>query len=327
MTTIHSPKLSVVAPCYNEEESLQVLYDRVTAVCRDVVGADYEIVLVNDGSKDKTWSLIEELSQKDSHIVGVDLSRNHGHQLALTAGLNVCAGDRILVIDADLQDPPELLPDMMRMMDAGADVIYGKRRSRQGETAFKKLTAAAFYRLLRRMVDVEIPADTGDFRLMRRKVLDALNNMPERHRFIRGMVSWLGFRQEPILYDRDERFAGVTKYPLKKMIRFALDAITSFSTLPLRFASTMGLVFSFLAGVAILYSLCVWALGQTIQGWTSVMITVLLLGGLQMMLMGVMGEYLGRLYIESKQRPLFIIREIVRSNTPDPAHSERQEDA
>ena len=307
------PSLSVVVPCYNEEESIGELHRRVSAVCRDVAGDDHEIVLINDGSRDATWTLIEQLIAQDGHVVGVDLSRNHGHQLALSAGLSVCRGDRILIIDADLQDPPELLPDMMALMDGGADVVYGQRRVRHGETRFKTASAALFYRVLDRLVDTRIPVDTGDFRLMSRRALDQLLAMPERHRFIRGMVSWIGFRQEPLLYDRQERFAGETKYPLSKMLRFAMDAITSFSTRPLQFASVLGIVFGLSGVLGMIYALASWVAGNTVPGWTSVIIIVLILGSVQLFVLGIFGEYLGRMYMEAKRRPLFVIADIRRS--------------
>lgn len=238
------------------------------------------------------------------------LSRNHGHQLALTAGLTQCRGDRILVIDADLQDPPELLADMLALADRGADVVYGQRRTRKGETRFKTATAAMFYRLLRRLVDIDIPLDAGDFRLMSRRALDVLNNMPEHHRFIRGMVSWIGMRQVPILYDRDARYAGETKYPLRKIIRFAIDAITGFSVAPLRLASFLGVIAAGLSLLLMIYTLGSWLLGSTIAGWTSLTSIVLLIGSVQLIVLGIIGEYLGRLYVEAKRRPLFVIEAI-----------------
>ncbi len=305
-------RLSVVVPCYNEEESLPELYRRVTAACAAAVGSAYELVLVDDGSSDRTWPLISSLSASDPHVAGVNLSRNFGHQLALTAGLSVCNGGRILVLDADLQDPPELLPQMMRMMDEGADVVYGQRAARLGETRFKRWSAAAFYRILNGLVDIRIPTDTGDFRLMSRRVLDRLNDMPEQYRFVRGMVSWLGFRQVPIVYERQERYAGTTKYPLRKMLRFAVDAITSFSVRPLRIASALGFVFGILGLLGLFYALGSWLTGNAIQGWASVIVAVLILSSAQLIVLGIFGEYLGRLYIESKHRPNFVIREIVR---------------
>jgi glycosyltransferase involved in cell wall biosynthesis len=243
--------------------------------------------------------------------VAVRLMRNHGHQLALTAGLSVCRGERILIIDADLQDPPELLVDMMRMMDEGADVVYGQRRQRDGESLFKRATAAAFYRLIGRLTDVQIPPDAGDFRLVTRRVLDLLLAMPERHRFIRGMVAWIGGRQVPLVYDRHARVAGESKYPLAKMVRFAADAITSFSVVPLMLSMTIGWIMAGLGFCFFLYSIVGWLNGHTMPGWTSLMAAVGLLGGMQFLMLGVIGAYLGRLYDQSKGRPLFMIRDIV----------------
>jgi dolichol-phosphate mannosyltransferase len=305
------PALSIVVPCFNEEPCLNVLCDRLTASARKSVGDDYEIVLVNDGSRDRSWPMMEELARRDPHVLAINLSRNHGHQLALTAGLDLCSGDKILIIDADLQDPPELLPDMLEAMrEADADVVYGVRRSRRGETAFKRATAHGFYRLLSRATDVDIPLDAGDFRLMSRRALDALLAMPEQARFIRGMVAWIGFRQVPFLYDRDERFAGETKYPLKKMIRFALDALTGFSSAPLKLASHAGLALSVGSVILILYIAYAWIAGRSIPGWTSLMLVVVVLGAVQMFVLALMGEYIGRLYNEAKQRPLYIVQEI-----------------
>ena len=306
-----APKLSVVAPCYNEEQSISVLASRLTASCVTSVGDDYEIVLVNDGSKDTTWDRICALAAQDKHIIAVNLSRNHGHQLALSAGLTICRGQRILIIDADLQDPPELLGKMMALMDQGADIVYGQRTQRRGETIFKRSSAALFYRILNRLVEIDIPQDTGDFRLISRRAVDILNTMPERSRFIRGMVSWIGLRQVPLKYERDARYAGETKYPLRKMIRFALDAVTSFSTVPMRIASYVGLVTGCIGLFSLVYIFITWFQGRNVQGWTSLMVIVLVIGSAQLLCLGVFGEYLGRLYMESKRRPLFIIDEIV----------------
>ncbi|MDE2582197.1 MAG: glycosyltransferase family 2 protein [Rhodospirillales bacterium] len=301
--------LSIVVPCYNEEESVPEFHRRMSAAARQSAG-HYEIVFVDDGSTDRTWPLLQELAATDSSVVAVKLSRNHGHQLALTAGLTQCRGERVLVIDADLQDPPELLKPMLALLESGADVVYGQRRTRKGETKFKTATAAVFYRLLRRLVDIEIPVDAGDFRLMSRRALEVLNRMPEHHRFIRGMVSWIGMRQVPILYDRDPRYAGETKYPLRKMIRFAIDAITGFSVAPLRLASFLGAAAAALSLLLMCYTLGSWLLGETIAGWTSLTSIVLLIGSVQLIVLGIIGEYLGRLYIEAKRRPLFVIETI-----------------
>jgi dolichol-phosphate mannosyltransferase len=305
------PTLSIVVPCFDEEECLEALHQRLTGAARKAVGEDYEIVLVNDGSRDASWPLMQRIVAADPRVVAVNLSRNHGHQLALTAGLDLSRGATILIIDADLQDPPELLGEMLQAMKAeAADVVYGVRRSRRGDTAFKRVTAHAFYRLLSRATEVDIPLDAGDFRLMSRRALDALLAMPEQARFVRGMVAWIGFRQVPIAYDRQERFAGVTKYPLKKMFRFALDALTGFSSAPLKLASYAGLWLSAGSVLLILYIAFAWASGQSIQGWTSLMLVVVVLGAVQMFVLALLGEYIGRLYNEAKRRPLYIVQDV-----------------
>ena len=304
-------RLSIVVPCFNEEACLGTLHERLSAAALGTAGENYEIVLVNDGSTDQSWPMMRDLADRDPHVVAVNLSRNHGHQLALTAGLDLARGDLILVIDADLQDPPELLPKMVETMRSeGADVVYGVRKSRAGETAFKRATAHGFYRLLARATDVDIPLDAGDFRLISRRALDVLLAMPEQARFIRGMVAWIGFRQVPILYDRDERFAGETKYPLSKMLRFALDALTGFSSAPLKLASHAGLGLSIGSVVIVLFILYAWLSGRSIPGWTSLMFVVVVLGAVQMFVLALMGEYIGRLYNEAKRRPLYIVQEI-----------------
>ncbi len=308
--TEQSLALSVVAPCFNEERVLPEFVRRVSAVL-DGVNGSAEIVLVDDGSRDATWNVMTELAAKDPRLVAVRLMRNHGHQLALTAGLSICRGGRILIIDADLQDPPELLPEMMKLMDDGADVVYGQRRQRAGESLFKRASAAAFYRLIGRMTDVEIPIDAGDFRLVTRRVLDTLLSMPERHRFIRGMVAWIGGRQVPLAYDRAPRAAGESKYPLSKMIGFAADAITAFSVVPLMASMTIGWVMAAIGFAFFVYSIVGWLLGLNLPGWTSLMAAIGLLGGMQFLMLGIIGAYLGRLYDQSKGRPLFMIRDIV----------------
>lgn len=321
---IHEPqlriKLSVVIPCYNEEAVIPELYRRVTQACHCVVGDRYELVFVNDGSFDETWAMLQELAHNDDRIVAVDLSRNHGHQLALSAGLSLARGERILVIDADLQDPPELLPEMMRLMDGGADVVYGQRVERDGETWFKRVSARVFYRLLLRITDVGIPPDTGDFRLMRRTVLNALLAMPEQQRFIRGMVAWIGFRQVPLEYRRDRRFAGETKYPLRKMLVFAIDAITGFSITPLRVTLYVAFFFLLLALLISIYILISWLYLGAVRGWTSMFLGMLIFAAVQLFSLGIIGEYLGRVYMQTKQRPLFIIREIVSASSANEQH-------
>ena len=303
--------LSIVIPCFNEEACIPELHRRLTGAATKAVGDDYEIVLVNDGSRDGSWLSMQKLAAADPHVVGVNLSRNHGHQLALTAGLDLCRGETILIIDADLQDPPELLPPMLgAMREQAADVVYGVRRSRSGETAFKRATAHGFYRMLSRATEIDIPLDTGDFRLMSRRALDALLAMPEQSRFIRGMVAWIGFRQVPFPYDREERFAGTTKYPLGKMLRFAFDALTGFSSAPLKLASHAGLLLSLGSLLLLTYIAYAFVAGQNIQGWTSLMLVVVVLGAVQMFVLALMGEYIGRLYNEVKGRPLYIVQEI-----------------
>ena len=305
------PRLSIVVPCYNEQDCLSMLHERLTSAAKTAVGDDYEIVLINDGSRDGSWAIMQKITEEDRHVVAVNLSRNHGHQLALTAGLDLCGGEHVLVIDADLQDPPELLSAMLETMrESQADVVYGVRKSRAGETAFKRATAHGFYRLLSRATEVDIPVDAGDFRLMSRRALDALLAMPEQARFIRGMVAWIGFKQVPFLYDRAERFAGDTKYPLGKMIRFALDALTGFSSAPLKLASHVGMFLSIGSVALIFYIAFAWSNGRNVPGWTSLMLIVVVIGAVQMFVLALMGEYIGRLYNEAKRRPLYIVQEI-----------------
>jgi dolichol-phosphate mannosyltransferase len=303
--------LSIVVPCFNEEPCLAELHRRLATAAGAAVADDYELVLVNDGSRDGSWATMQQLAAADPKLVAINLSRNHGHQLALTAGLDFCRGDAVLIIDADLQDPPELLGDMLATMrEQQADVVYGVRRSRAGETAFKRATAHGFYRLLSRATEVDIPVDAGDFRLISRRALDAFMAMPEQARFIRGMVAWIGFKQVPFAYNRDARFAGETNYPFGKMVRFAFDAITGFSSAPLKLASHAGLALSLGSLLIIVYITYAWVAGQSIQGWTSLMLVVVILGAVQMFVLALMGEYIGRLYNQSKQRPLYIVQEI-----------------
>ena len=307
--------LSVVAPCFNEAANLAEFHRRVAAACVGV--DDWELVLVNDGSTDTTLDAIEDLVRRDRRVIGVNLARNYGHQIALTAGLLHCAGQRILILDADLQDPPELLGAMMRAMDEqDADVVYGQRRARAGETRFKTLAARLFYRVMRRLVDVEIPLDTGDFRLMNQRTAAVLNAMPEQHRFIRGMVSWIGLKQIPFLYDREPRHLGETHYPLHRMVRLAIDAITGFSVLPLRLASLTGAAVGAMGLLLLIYTMISWASGRVVEGWTSLMTLMLILGGAQLLMLGVFGEYLGRLYMEAKRRPLFVVDRVLSQTVP-----------
>lgn len=302
-------ELSVVAPCFNEEDGLEAFYLRLLNAIKMSGLENYEIILVDDGSKDNTWSVIQSLYSYNQRIRGLRLSRNFGHQAALTAGLEAATGEYIFIIDSDLQDPPELLVPMLEKMKTGFDVVYGQRRLRNGETAFKLITASLFYRFLSLMADIKIPRDTGDFRLINKRVLEAYKSLNESQRFTRGLIAWLGFRQTAVHYDRHARFAGTTKYPLKKMINFSLDAMTGFSLKPLRLIIYLGIFTSLLSIGAFLYSIFGWLHSQTVPGWASIMTAVCILSSVQLICIGVVGEYVGRTFIETKKRPLFLIQE------------------
>jgi glycosyltransferase involved in cell wall biosynthesis len=304
-------ELSVVAPCYNEEDGLAEFYHRTTAAIKAAGVTSYELLLVDDGSSDVTWTTIKYLADFDANVVGIRLSKNYGHQLALTAGLSRCRGEQVFILDADLQDPPELLADMRSLKQReGAEVVYGRRVEREGETRFKRLSAAAFYRVLNRLTDAPIPVDTGDFRLMSGRLARMIAKLPERDRFMRGLVSWSGFKQIPLEYKRERRFAGVSKYPIKKMLSFASDAILGFSMLPLRLAGVVSAVF-FVAVLCLLgYVGISWLVLKPIPGWTSLAVIVLATSATQMFTLAVIGEYIGRIYMEGKRRPLFMIDEI-----------------
>jgi len=318
---LNTRSLSVVVPCYNAGQALHELHRRTRAACHQVIGNDYEIILVDDGSADDTWLVIKTLAEGDPHIVSVRLSRNYGHQMALTAGLSLVRGDLVLIMDDDLQDPPELLAPMHTLLrDTSADVVYGQRSTRIGETLFKTKTSALFYWLLSRITDLDIPLNTGDFRLVTRRVADILVQMPERDRFIRGMVAWLGFRQVPFLYDRQARFAGTTNYTLRKLVSFATDALISFSILPLRIATYLGvLLTAVLVGVGA-YALISWKVYALVPGWTSLALLIAGSSSVQLLALGVIGEYVGRIYLQTKLRPLFLIAEVdqPRFATSDP---------
>lgn len=300
---------SIVVPMYNEEEVIEETHNRLKAVM-DRTGEPYELVFVNDGSKDRTVEIVNRLCLDNPHLRLVNFSRNFGHQIAITAGMDYAGGEAIVVIDADLQDPPEVILKMIDKWKEGYEVVYGKRLKRKGETLFKKLTALLFYRLLRSMTSFDIPLDTGDFRLIDRKVCDVLKGLKEKNRFVRGLVSWVGFRQTSVEYVREERWAGETKYPLKKMLHFAMDGITSFSHKPLRLAAYFGFAIS---GISFLYLLIVLLqrlfTETTLWGWTSIVAINLFFNGIMLILLGVIGEYIGRIYDESKNRPLYIVRE------------------
>jgi len=305
------PVYSVVAPVFNEEETLPHFYDRVMAAM-ERLGEPFELVLINDGSRDGSFRAMRALHERDPRVRVVDFSRNFGHQIAISAGLDHARGQAVIIIDSDLQDPPEVILELIARWRDGAEVVYAQRATRRGETRFKLLTAAIFYRLIARITSVDIPRDTGDFRLLDRRVVDALVAMREHHRFMRGLSVWVGFRQEAVRYERQERFAGTTKYPLSKMIRFSLDAITSFSHLPLQLATSVGFA---LAGISLL-GILVAAIVRifvpgAIIGQATTLIIVLLLGGIQLIFLGVIGEYLGRIYDEVRARPLYIVRTVL----------------
>ena len=298
--------LSVVAPVYDEEELVELFVERTVAALADY---NFELIVVNDGSTDRTSQLLDRIADRDQRVRVIHLSRNFGHQAALTAGLEHALGDAVAMIDADLQDPPELIPQMVARWAAGADVVYAVRKEREGETAFKLATASWFYKLFDKLAQVSLEPNSGDFRLLDRSALDALLSMTERSRFLRGMTVWVGFSQTAIPYERDARHAGETKYTVRKMLRFSLDAIASFSHLPLQLATYLGMLFAGLAFVAIPVVIGLRLAGEYLRGFSSITIAILLLGGLQLMALGVIGEYIGRIYDEVKHRPLYIVRE------------------
>ena len=314
--SVSHPVFSVVIPIFNEEEVLPELHQRLTRAM-EAMQASYELLFVNDGSRDGSIELLRNLASQDPRIKVIDFARNFGHQAAITAGMDLAAGDAVVVIDADLQDPPEVIARLAEKWREGYDVVYAVREKRQGDSLFKRATAALFYRLLKRITSVDIPVDTGDFRLMSRRALEAFKTLRERHRFVRGLVSWIGFRQTGVTFVRDERHAGVTKYPLHKMVKFAFDGLTSFSFAPLQMATYMGFVTAFTAFLGIL-----WVVGvrlftsEAIPGWASQIVCTLLLGGIQLISLGIIGEYIGRIYDEVKGRPLYLTREILGQDRP-----------
>lgn len=301
--------ISVVIPCYNEEEVFVETHKRLTEVMNSFKNYSYELIYVNDGSADKTLDLLKTASANDERTKLISFSRNFGHQIAITAGLDFCKGDAAVVIDADLQDPPEVIKEFVTKWEEGYDVVYGKRNQRDGESHFKLVTAKYFYRIINKLSDIEIPLDTGDFRLMDRKALNQFLKMRESYRFVRGMVAWVGFNQTYVLYDRESRFAGKTKYPLKKMLKLASNAILAFSNIPLKIATWLGFATSLAAFFGILYALYSRFFGTYEPGWTTIMLAVLMIGGIILMVLGIIGSYLGRIYNEVKGRPLYIIDE------------------
>ncbi len=304
-------KVSVVIPMYYEEEVANECYTKVSEILNKIENYEHEIIFVNDGSKDKTLEILKSIAQKDKNVKIISFSRNFGHQCAVTAGLQYVTGDAIVIIDADLQDPPELIPDMLKLWEEGNEVIYGKRKSREGESVFKLLTAKVFYNTLNALSDVDIPKDTGDFRLVDRKVVDVINSLPEHNKFLRGLFSWVGFEQKEFQYERKERFAGKTKYPLKKMLKLASDGIISFSTKPLKLVGGMGFLSIILSLAILVYAILsfIFKWNNLTAGWTSIMVTVTLLCGTILVSLWMIGEYIARIYDESKSRPQYIIKE------------------
>jgi glycosyltransferase involved in cell wall biosynthesis len=302
--------ISVVAPAFNEEEVLPEFHKRLTAVF-DGFDWELEVVYVNDGSRDRTLKVLQQLREEDPRVTIVDLSRNFGKEIAMSAGFDHACGDAVVVIDTDLQDPPELIPEMIRHWQEGYDVIYAQRTARHGEGWLKKVTAAAFYRIIQKVSRVQIPQDTGDFRLMSRRAVDALKTLREQHRFMKGLFAWIGFPQKPIPYRRDPRFAGVTKWNYWKLWNFALEGITSFTIAPLKVATYMGLTIAFMAflyAAFIVYKTLVF--GDDVRGYPSLMVVILLLGGIQLASLGIIGEYLGRMFNETKGRPLYLLQKL-----------------
>lgn len=302
-------KISVVIPMYYEEEVAQECYNRMNGILTKIENYEHEIIFVNDGSKDKTLEILEDIASKDKDVKVISFSRNFGHQCAVTAGIQYVTGDAIVIIDADLQDPPELIPEMLKLWEDGNEVIYGKRKTRDGESAFKLLTAKMFYKTLNLLSDVDIPKDTGDFRLVDRKVVDVINSLPEHNKFLRGLFSWVGFKQYAFEYERKERFAGETKYPLKKMLKLASDGIISFSTKPLKIVGGLGILSIITSFIILIYSIIsyIFNLNSLTAGWTSMMVTITLFSGVQLLSIWIISEYIARIYDESKKRPQYII--------------------
>lgn len=321
-----NPTFSVVAPVYNEAEGLPEFYRRVRDVMESL-GEPWELILVNDGSRDHSLEVMRQLSASDPHVRVIDFARNFGHQIAVTAGMDYARGEAVIIIDSDLQDPPETIPALVAKWREGYEVVYAMRAEREGETWFKLFTASLFYRLIYRITDVKIPLDTGDFRLLDRQVVDVLKTMRERHRFLRGMSVWVGFRQTGVPYRRAARFAGQTKYPLRKMIKFASDAITSFSYLPLQLATYLGFAAALLSILAIPIVIILRQSGmQAFLGQATTLIAVLFLGGVQLISLGILGEYIGRLYDEAKGRPLYILRQEPNQNPMSEAIGEQEQE-
>ncbi len=311
MELIKEKKLiSIIVPCFNEEEVLSETFRRLTDFAFSLNELNIEIIFIDDGSNDSTAKYIKNFVDNYKYVKAVFLARNFGHQIAVTAGIDSSEGDAVVIIDADLQDPPEVIGEMIEKWEQGYDVVYGKRILRKGESIFKKLTAKIFYRILNLLSDVNIPLDTGDFRLISRDVVNSLRKMPEKDRFLRGMISWVGFKQYALPYYREERFAGKSKYPLKKMLSFAADGILSFSTKPLQISITLGTMSAFISLLGIFYALFLRIFTKIwVEGWTGIIIAVLFVGGVQLICIGILGNYIGRIYNETKNRPLYLVRQ------------------
>lgn len=301
--------LSVIIPSYNEERNVGIMHERLTKTLSEITDS-YEMIFVNDCSKDQTLLRIKELAERDSHVKYLSFSRNFGHQIAVSAGLDFCTGEAVVIIDGDLQDPPELISKMYERYKEGYKVVYAKRKTREGETWFKKATAKIFYRLLASMTSIDIPVDVGDFRLIDRVIVEHLRNMPEKSKYIRGQIAWIGYKQTFVEYHRDARLYGTTNYPLKKMLRFALDGITAFSDKPLKIASGLGIFSAIVSLLALVYALIShFCFHATITGWTSLILSVLFIGGVQLITIGIIGEYIARINNDVRNRPLYILDE------------------
>lgn len=302
-------KISIVVPMYNEQEVATICYDRLTQVLVKMDKYDYEIIFVNDGSRDKTLEILEAIAKKDKSVKLISFSRNFGHQAAVTAGLRSATGDATVIIDADMQDPPEVIPEMIELWEEGHDVVYAVRNARYGESKFKLLTAKAFYRMLNKLSDVKIPIDTGDFRLVDKKVVEVLANLPEHNKFLRGLSSWVGFKQVPYEYERQERVAGKTKYPFKKMLKLALDGVINFSTKPLKLIGGLGLICILISFAILIYAVLSYAFewNTLVPGWTSIMVTITFMSGMQFLTIWMLSEYISRIYDEVRHRPEYII--------------------
>ena len=301
--------ISVVIPMYQEEAVVKECYKRMSDVLGNLENYEYELICINDGSKDNTLQYLEQIAEQDKKVKVISFARNFGHQNAVVAGLEYAKGDAIVIIDADLQDPPELIPQMLKLWEDGNEVVYGRRISREGESAFKLFTAKIFYKTINALADIEIPKNVGDFRLVDRKLVDILNSMPEHNKFLRGLWGWIGFKQIPLEYERKERFAGKTKYPLKKMLRLASDGIIGFSTKPLKIVGALGMGAIVISIIILIYSIAsyIFNLNTLSPGWTSIMVTITLFSGVQLLSIWIMSEYIGKIYDESKARPQYII--------------------